>query len=405
MNNRELQRFHLLQSVLDGKVTLTAAATALGLSLRQARRLKGKVAAGGATGVIHGNRGRAPAHVVSAELRENVLRLSREKYAKVNDTHFTEMLAEQENIALSRATVARIRRDAGVKSKHKRRVPRKHFQRRERLAAIGMMLQWDGSKHRWFGDDQPACSLIAAIDDATGLVVGAHFVPEESSAGYLTVLRQVVTQYGIPGSIYQDRHSSLKRNDSNWSLEEQMDGCQKPTQVGAALKALGITPIFAHSPQGKGRIERLWGTWQDRLVVGLHLAGITTLEAANAWLPSFIASHNKQFSVAPRETAAVWRPSKGLDIDRLISFRYQAIVGLDNTIRLGGHLFSVSAGPHGRGYGKQQVEVHQLLDGRWRIYLHDQLLEEKPATPVVEPIRSYQRHPTCLLYTSDAADE
>ena len=114
MNNRELQRFHLLQSVLDGKVTLTAAATALGLSLRQARRLKGKVAAGGATGVIHGNRGRAPAHVVSAELRENVLRLSREKYAKVNDTHFTEMLAEQENIALSRATVARIRRDAGV---------------------------------------------------------------------------------------------------------------------------------------------------------------------------------------------------------------------------------------------------------------------------------------------------
>jgi len=394
MSSKELQRYHLLQSVLDGKLTLTAAATTLGLSLRQARRLKSKVAAGGATGVIHGNRGRAPAHAMSAEVRENVLRLSREKYAKLNDTHFTELLATHEDITLSRATVARIRRDAGVKPKHKRRVPRKHYRRRERHAAIGAMLQWDGSTHRWFGENLPACSLIAAVDDATGQLVGAHFVPAENSAGYLTVLHQVVTQYGIPGSIYQDRHSSLKRNDSNWSIKEEMNGYQEPTQVGAALRALGITPIFAHSPQGKGRIERTWGTLQDRMVVELQLAGITTLEAANAWLPSYIASYNAQFAVAPRETAAVWRPVKGLDIDRLISFRYQAVVEKDNTIKLGGHLFNIPSGPRGLGYSKQQVEVHQLLDGSWCIYLHDQLLLKAPATLVVEPIRSYRRHPS-----------
>lgn len=394
LSQQELHRYHLLRSVLDGKLTLTAAAAALGISLRHARRVKGQVATHGASGVMHGNAGRAPAHTISSALCTQVLTLSREKYPDANDSHFTELLATHEGILLSRATVARMRRAAGIAPKHKRRVTRQHHKRRERNAAMGAMVLWDGSTHRWFGAAHPVCCLMAAIDDATGQVVGAVFVPHECSAGYLTVLKQMVTTYGIPGSLYQDRHSALKRNDDSWSLEEQLAGRQDPTQVGAALEALGITPIFALSPQAKGRVERLWGTLQDRLVVELRLAGITTLEAANTWLPTFLARHQAQFAVAPQQTAAVWRPARRLDLDRLVAFRYQATVGHDNAVRLGGHIFDIPPGPRHTGYAKQRVEVRQLLDGRWRIYRQDQLLLETPATPVVEPIRSYRRHRT-----------
>jgi transposase len=394
MSQRDLQRYHLLRSVLEGTLTLTAAATALGLSLRQARRLKGAVAAGGAAGVCHGNRGRAPAHAVSPETRAAVLRLSREQYPDAKDTHFTELLAAKEGIVLLRATVARLRRAAGLAPKHRRRVRQQHRKRRERKAAVGAMLQWDGSLHRWFGPEHPSVCLTAAIDDATGQVVGAHFSAAECSAGYLTVLHQVVTTHGIPGSLYQDRGSALTRNDDHWSLDEQLTGRQDPTQVGAALAALGITPIFALSPQAKGRVERLWSTLQDRLTVDLRLEGITTIDAANAWLPTALLTHNAHFAVAARETAAVWRSARGVDLERVLAFRYQATVGRDNTVRLGGHRFDIPPGPHRCGYAGQRVEVRQLLDGRWRIYAQDRLLVECPATPVVEPIRSYRRHPT-----------
>ena len=390
MTQQDLQRYHLLRSVVEGKLSLPEAATALGMSVRQARRLKGQVAAHGAAGVRHGNRGRPPAIAVAAATRERVLELSRTQYPDANDTHFTELLAVREGIVLSRATVARMRRAAGIAPKHPRRVGRTHHKRRERKAAMGAMLLWDGSQHHWFGAAHPACCLLAAIDDATGVVVGAQFFPTETSAAYLTVLRQLVTAYGIPGSLYQDRHSALKRNDDAWSLDEQLAGRQDPTQVGAALEALGITPLFALSPQAKGRVERLWGTLQDRLVVELRLAGITTLEAANAFLPAFLAQHHAQCAVPPQSTLAIWRSARGLDLDRLLAFRYQATVGRD----LGGHVFDIPPGPRHTGYATRQVEVRQLLDGRWRIYLHDQVLLEAPATAVVEPLRRYRRHPT-----------
>ena len=137
------------------------------------------------------------------------------------------------------------------------------------------MVLWDGSPHQWFGQTLPPCCLMAAIDDATGTVLAARFFAFEGSEGYLWLLRQIVTRYGIPISIYQDRHGSLKRNDDHWSIEEELAGRQEPTQVGQALRALGIQPIFALSPQAKGRIERLFGTLQDRLVAEFRLAKVT----------------------------------------------------------------------------------------------------------------------------------
>lgn len=202
------------------------------------------------------------------------------------------------------------------------------------------------------------------MNDATGAVLAARFFPFEGAAGYLWLLRQMVDQYGIPVSIYQDRHGSLKRSDDYWTSEEQLAGRQEPAQVGGALKALGIQPLFALSPQAKGRIERLFDTFQDRLAAELALAGAMTLSQANDLLPTFIKRCNRRFAVPPRLSEKAWRKvPKDLDLNRLISFRYTATVGNDNTVRLGGLTLDIPAGPHGRSYAKAKVEVRQFLDG------------------------------------------
>jgi len=234
---------------------------------------------------------------------------------------------------------------------------------------------------------------MAALDDATGAILAARFFAFEGTEGYLWLLRQIVTRHGIPLSIYQDCHGSLKRNDDHWSLEEELAGRQEPTQVGQALRALGIQAIFALSPQAKGRIERLFGTLQDRLGAELQLAQATTPEQGNALLPAFVPRFNRRFAVLPRQSEKAWRPvPKTLDIDRAISFHYPVKVGLDNTVRLGGLLLDIPPGPRGRSYAKARVEVRQLLDGSWRLYYQDRLIAKHPSTVLREPIRALRRN-------------
>jgi hypothetical protein len=233
---------------------------------------------------------------------------------------------------------------------------------------------------------------MAAMDDARGKLLVAQFFPFEGTAGYFCLLKQMVKQYGIPVSIYQDRHSTLHRNDDHWSLEEQLSGRQDPTQVGLALEALGIEPIFALSPQAKGRMERLFGILQDRLIAELRLAGITTMPEANVFLKSFIKRFNRRFAIHPRESQKAWRKvSKELNLDRIISFRYRTTVGNDNTVRLGGLLIDIPPGPYRRSYAKEKVEVRQLLNGSWRVYHRDQLIARHPSTSLNEPVRALRR--------------
>ena len=266
LSQRQLQRFRVMSLVEAGKITLKEAAEKIGRSYRQAKRIWKRVREEGAKGVIHGNTGKPSNHGTPEGLQEKVLQLSQNRYGEFNDTHFTEMLTEREEIRLSRETVRKIRREAGIVPKRKRR-PMRHRKRRERKAQEGLMVLWDGSPHPWFGPDHPPCCLMAAIEDATGAILAARFFLFEGTEGYLWLLRQIVTRYGIPVSIYQECHGSLKRNDDHWTLEEELAGRQEPTQVGQALGTLGIQPIFALSPQAKGRVERLFGTLQDRLGV------------------------------------------------------------------------------------------------------------------------------------------
>ena len=374
-----------------GKITLKEAAGKIGLSYRQTKRIRKQVREKGVRGVIHGNMGKPSNHRVEERIRAEVLQLSKKKYSKFNDTHFTEKLWEEEAMRVSREVVRTIRRGAGIMPKRKRRA-KKHRQRRERKAQEGLMVLWDGSPHDWFGPSHPPCCLMVAMDDAKGTVLAARFFPFEGSAGYLWLLREMVDGYGIPVSIYQDRHGSLRRNDDHWTLEEQLAGRQEPTQVGEALAALGVQTIFALSPQAKGRIERLFGTLQDRLGAELNLAGITTLPAANDFLPGFMKAFNRRFAVAPKQSEKAWREvPKGLDLDRLIGFRYNATVGNDNAVRLGGMILDIPAGRPKRSYAKAKVEVRQLLDGSWRVYYRDQLIAKHPSTTLREPVRALPR--------------
>jgi transposase len=392
VSQREIHRMHVVGLVIEGRETVGRGAKLLGISPRQMKRLRRKVKERGVQGLLHGNRGKAAWNKTVSEKIQKVIELARGRYQGLNDTHLTEKLKEKENIAVSRAVVRTILRGAGIAAVRKRGVKR-HYKRRERKAQEGALLLWDGSPHRWFGDDHGEYNLTAVIDDATGAFLHGVFSLEEDAQSYLICLRQILLDKGIPLALYMDRHGIFRRNDDHWSLQEELLGEQTPTQVGQALKQLGIEPIFALSPQAKGRVERLFNTLQDRLVHELRLAGINTPQQATRFLNGpFKGDFNARFAKPARESQPAWRPlSRGLDVDRICSFSYQATVGNDNAVRLGGIILDIPPGPRHRGYAKAKVEVRHLLDGRWRVYAQDQLLLETPPPVVQAPLRTLRR--------------
>jgi len=376
MSEKQWKRLDVVERVARGGLTSREAAQVVGLSVRQLRRVRRAVEKHGRQGVIHGNTGRAPKHRVSPEVRSEIVKLRSVKYAGFNDQHFTEKLCEVEGVKISRVSVRRVLREAGIGSPRRRRAT-KHRRRRERKAQAGMMLLWDGSRHQWLEERGPMLCLMGAVDDATGeLLPGAHFVEQECAAGYLQVLKAIAEQKGLAWSAYMDRHGSLKRNDDYWSLEEELRGEQDPTQVGRALKALEIEVIYALSPQAKGRVERLWGTLQDRLVSELRLAAVGSAMQANDVLQWFTPDYNKRFALGATDPAPAWRRvRREMDLERVCSFYYEATVLKDNTVRLGGNVvLDIPPGPRKRSYAGVRVEVRQLLDGSWRVYAGDQLI-------------------------------
>ena len=392
MSEKAWKRLDTSKRIEAGELTVGEAAKVLGLSLRQTQRVRQRVKRNGKEGLVHGNRGRlSPRRTATATVKK-VLAAAKGKYRGFNDQHMTECLAEEEGVKLSRSTVRRLLRTGGIAAARRRRAP-KHRRRRDRKAQAGMMIVWDGSPHDWLEDRGPRLCLMGAVDDATSeLLPGADFEETECSAGYLKVLQDIVVEKGIPLSAYGDQHSSLKRNDDHWTLAEELRGEQDQTQVGRALKALEIERIDALSPQAKGRIERLWGTLQDRLVSEMRKAGVRTLEEANAFLAQYIPRHNRRFAVPPQDSTPAWRKVRpGLDLGRICAFTYEATVLNDNTVRIQGKVIDIPPGPGGRGYAKKRVEVVQLLDGSWRVYWKDMVIAKAEATAVDE-LRARRRH-------------
>jgi transposase len=388
LNERELQRIQVLEQVLRKRSTLKAGAELMKVCYRQAKRLLARYLEGGAKSLAHRRRGRRASNARSPEVRQRVLSLHREVYSQFNDTHFVEMLAERESLRIGRETVRRWLREAGIRPKRRRRPP-KHRSRRPRKAQLGLMMQWDGSPHRWFGDHRPPVSLIHAADDATGTVLGALFRPQEDAIGYLMLLDMVLRRHGIPAAVYQDRHSALYRNDNHWSHEEELAGVRFPTHVGRVLEELGIQMIPAFSAQAKGRIERQGGTFQDRLIAEMALAGITRIDTANPWLDTFYLDRfNKRFAKNPELLGSAFRKISDALRYRLVSFAYEATVANDNTVRLGGLMIDIPPGPRHRSYARRRVLVRQHLDGAWTIWLEGQCIGRHAPTPLKEPFRS-----------------
>lgn len=317
MSQRDLHRYHTLRLVLEHRLTGAQAATALGLTERHIWWLLARLRREGRQALIHGNRGQPSGRRLAPAVQRRVLTLARGRYAGLNTTHLTEKLQAEEGLAVSRPTVHRLLHAAGVARPTHRRPPR-HRARRPRKAQAGLLVLWDGSPHAWLEARAPRCCLIGAMDDATGqFLPGARFAPAEDTVSYLRLLRTLVQTCGIPVALYMDRHGIFRRNDAAWTVAEELQGRQEPTQVGRALEALGIETIYALSPQATGRIERLWGTLQDRLVAELRLAGVATLASANAFLPAFAQGFNARFGRSPATTIPAWRRvPRGLDLDR-----------------------------------------------------------------------------------------
>jgi len=388
----EARRVHVL-TLLEGKrITPAQAAEALGLTPRQVRRLRVGLRREGPAALVHGSRGRPAPNQLPESLRAQIVSLARGRYAGLNDHHLTEKLTTVEGLGVSRATVQRVLRAAGVVSPRHRRPPR-HRRRRPRRAQAGLLCQLDGSPFAWFGPTQPACSLLGAIDDATGAVLAGTFRAQEDAAGYLRLLHTLGRTVGLPAAVYTDGHGIFVRHDAHWTLAEELRGVQDPTQVGRALQTLGIHHIVADSPQAKGRIERLWNTFQDRLVVELALAGITTPAAGDVFLATtFLPAFTAQFGVPPAVAASAYQPvPRTVDLDRTCAFHYTRQVALDNTVRVEDVVLQLGPGPHRRSYARAQADVVQCLDGSWRVYVGDRLLTTTPAPPDPGQLRARKR--------------
>jgi hypothetical protein len=297
-------------------------------------------------------------------------------YAGLNDRHLTEKLREREGLPVSCSSVRRLRLELGRPAKHRRRPPR-YYRRREREARPGQRVLLDASDYAWLGKHRPPFAALAAQDDATGAILALTFRPHEDLHGYAVLLQQMFATCGLPLELYGDRFAAFVRNDDHWSLEEELAGRQRPTQLGQAFEELGITYIPAATPQAKGRIERLWGTLHDRLTAELRLAAITTVEGASAFVPSFLEDFRTRFAVAPRDPTPAWRPAPR-HLDRALACRYRRVVARDATVSIPGRLVQL---PRGSGRPGTRVEIRELLDGQLLV-LHDgRLIATQPAPP------------------------
>jgi transposase len=369
LSRAEQRRLLVLNQLQSGGLVNAEAAGLLGLSVRQVQRLRGAYAERGAAALVHGNRGRPSAHALDPALAARVVELAKRKYAGFNQHHLTEMLAEVEGVQLSRPTIHRVLKAAGIAAPRRRRPPR-HRQRRDRYPREGMLLQVDASRHDWLEGRGPWLSLVGGIDDATGRVPWACFHTREDGFGYFQLLREVVHRYGIPLSLYADRHSIFIQTDAReLTLEEQLEGQRRPTQFGRLLKELGVQLILARSPQAKGRVERLWGTFQDRLCSELRLAGACTQEQADQVLGRYLPRHNRRFMVAAQDPVPAWMPwPAGRQLDTVFCYKYRRVVGNDNAVHFGTEVIDIPPSPHRPTYARARVEVQEHFDGTLRVY-------------------------------------
>jgi transposase len=373
LSQKELQRVAVIAQSVKGDLACARAAELIEVTPRQVKRLKARYRQGGAAALAHASRGRPSPRRLPAAVRQRILRLARTRYAGFNDHHLREKLVEQEGFSLSRETLRRLLRAAGIGSPRKRRAPA-HRQRRLRCAREGELVLLDGSPHDWLEGRGSPLTALGFQDDATGQILAAEFFPSETTAGYFRLLRGLLRRYGVPLAFYGDHSSVFVRNDDRWTVEEQLAGRRQPTQFGRALEQLGVTYIAANSPQAKGRIERLWGVLQDRLTSELRLARASDLPSANRVLRRFLADYNRRLARPAREAQKAWRPAPQ-DLDRICCLVHERIVSNDNVVQWQGRRYQIPPQPRRFSFAGAKVQLYQSLEGRVWIYYGGTRLE------------------------------
>ena len=342
MTDKEMARAVVAERLLKGEISIKDAAEVLGLSTRQIKRIKKKVRINGPVATVHGNRKRKPVNAIADNVKDLVVELKTKKYAGTNFSHFAELLEQREGIDISQPTAHRILRGAGIVSPRKKKKIRAHRYRKRKDCA-GMMVQLDASPYSWLGGED--LNLHGAIDDATGSVVGLYLCKEETLEGYFEVVRQMIRGPGIPISTYSDRHTIFFSPKGKLTVEDQLDGKHAPyTQFSDAMDGLGIKMIPAGSAQAKGRVERLWGTLQDRLIQEFALNGIKDMESANKFMVAYIKKFNDRFSVVPKGEPVHRKLGKGINIDHILCRKIQRKLDGGSAFSFGGKYYQLVSG-------------------------------------------------------------
>ena len=359
MSRRETKRLHIIHQALDKRITQKTAAELVGLSSRQIRRILKRVRKEGDDGISHRSRGKASNRRFPQKVKDKALKLYREKYGDFGPTFACEKLLDVHKIKLSDETLRLWLNQESIP--YEKRKGRKHRQWRERKHHFGEMLQMDGSHHDWFEGRGPECVLMGYIDDATGKVNG-RFYDYEGTMPAMDSFKRYIKRYGIPQSVYLDKHSTYKSN-AKQSIEDELEDKKPMSQFERSLTELGITVIHANSPQAKGRIERSFRTLQDRLVKEMRLARISSVVQANEFLIKYHPIYNAKFKVKPVSDVDVHQPTLSIrELNRIFCIREDRTLRNDFTIAYNGKLYQIKD-----AIKTQKVAVEERLDGSLHI--------------------------------------
>ncbi len=387
-SQRELKRLHIAQRVIEGSIKQTEAAEILSLSIRQIGRIVVRVRGEGAQGVVHRSRGKESNRKLPREIKDQTLGLYRQHYRGFGPTLAQEKLLERDGISISDETLRLWLLEEGLWKKRRR--GRQHRQWRPRKDRNGEMIQMDGSHHDWFEGRGAACVLMGYIDDATGKVYG-RFYEYEGTIPAMDSFRRYIRKYGMPMSLYMDKHTTYKATGKP-TLQDELNGTDPVSEFGRALKELGVQLIHANSPQAKGRVERLFNTLQDRLVKEMRLRGISSITEANEFLREYLPTYNRRFAKKAAQPGNLHRPiPKGLSLDRILCIKTERTLRNDFTIAHDRKLYQIE-----EAITTKKLMVEQYTDGSMAIWCRAKKMKFRqivirPEKPQKQPANSARK--------------
>lgn len=385
MSQGELKRFHIIRTSIDRIITQREAAESIGISLRQAQRIVRRVRTDGDKGVVHRLRGMRSNRALPDKTKDKILKIFKDKYPDFGPTLASEKLFERDKIRINDETLRLWLIERGIPYRKRRKRP--HRQWRERKEHYGQMVQMDGSHHPWFEGRGEPCVLMGYIDDATGRPF-ARFYPYEGTLPAMDSFKRYSRKHGIPVSVYLDKHTTYKSNGKP-SLEDELNNTTPLSQFERALQELGVEVIHANSPQAKGRVERIFNTFQDRLVKELRLEKIGSIDQANAFLGRYLAGYARRFGRQPAQDGDLHRPCpNGIDLDRILCIRTERALRNDFTISHNNRLYQVLD-----NIRAERVVIEEYVNGSMKIWHKDATLTFK--TILVKP----EKEPTKAPYT------